>query len=307
MRSSFLVAMLLVVSAHAHAQAPAGAPAADAAPTESMAQSTTTDADMTDAQARGKYRLGRELYGQGRFAEAAKEFEVAYGLSGRGELLFNVYLAYRDAQDTPNAARALRGYLSAVADVPDRAHLTARLAALEALLKADEERAAQQRAEADLAKEQAAASERERLASEQRAADAEKRAEIRPSRPWWPWLVVGAGVVATGTGIVLGVMAASDADELRERCVQDPRDEGALAPLVQGTHCSPQIDLDAERDSIQTQALIGDALWIGGAAIAVTGIVLAFALPDEYPDEQPPPVTAACSLDACHAQLRLNF
>ncbi len=304
--SSFLLAAWLVLAA-GRVQGQAAQPGPAVAPTESMAQSTTTDADMTDAQARGKYRLGRELYGQGRFAEAAKEFETAYGLSGRGELLFNVYLAYRDAQDTPNAARALRGYLSAVPDAPERVHLTARLAALEALLKADEEKAVQQRAEAEQAKEQAAAAERERLASEQRAVDAEQRAELRPSRPWWPWIVVGAGVAATGAGIVLGVMATSDAEELRDRCVQDPRDEGALSPLMQGTHCSPQIDLEAERDSIQTQALIGDALWIGGAAIAVTGVVLAFALPDEYPDEEPPPVTAACSLDACHAQLRLQF
>ena len=96
---------------------------------ESMSQSTTTDADMTDQQARGHFRLGRELYGQGRFREAAQEFEVAYGMSGRSQLLFNVYLAYRDAQDTQNAARALRGYLSAVPDAPDREHLTARRAA----------------------------------------------------------------------------------------------------------------------------------------------------------------------------------
>src|SRR5262245_26705132 len=102
--------------------------AQQAKPTETMEQSTATDADMTDQQARGHFRLGRELYSQGRFADAAKEFEIAYGLSGRGSLLYNVYLAYRDAQDTVNAARALRGYLTAVADAPDRPHLEARLA-----------------------------------------------------------------------------------------------------------------------------------------------------------------------------------
>src|SRR5687768_16190217 len=97
---------------------------AEVAPTETMDQATTTDSDMTDLQARGHFRLGREFYGQGRFAEAAKEFEIAYGLSGRGSLLYNVYLAYRDAQDVPNAARALRGYLAAVPDAPDHAHLS---------------------------------------------------------------------------------------------------------------------------------------------------------------------------------------
>lgn len=273
---------------------------------ESMSQSTTTDADMTDQQARGHFRLGRELYGQGRFREAAQEFEVAYGMSGRSQLLFNVYLAYRDAQDTQNAARALRGYLSAVPDAPDREHLTARLAALDAELKAEAEAAAAQRAQAESARQEAEQAREERDATERRAAEAERRAAQRPSRPIWPWLVASGGVVAAGAGLVLGALASSDADELRDACVLDPRREGASAPLMAGTHCAPSVDLESRRDSIQTQAIVADALWIGGAVITVTGLVLAFALPDEYPEE-PPPVTAACSLDGCRGQVAFAF
>src|SRR5690606_29361700 len=93
---------------------------------ESMSQATTTEGDMNDDRARGAFRLGRQYYAQGRFAEAAAEFERAYGLSGRGELLFNAYLAYRDARDDESAARTLRGYLAEVPDAPDRPHLEAR-------------------------------------------------------------------------------------------------------------------------------------------------------------------------------------
>jgi tetratricopeptide (TPR) repeat protein len=279
-----------------------------AAPTESMAQSTTTDADMTDAQARGHFRLGAELYSKGQFAEAAKEFEVAYGLSGRGSLLYNVYLAYRDAQDTHNAARALRGYLSAVPDAPDKQHLTARLAALDELNKQAEEAAARQKAEAEQAQQQARESERQRIEADQRARAAEQRAEVKPSRPWWPWLVVGGGLAVTGTGIVLGALAASDADELKGECVLDPAaGAGTGAPLMEGNFCAPSVDHESRRDSIQSQALIGDVLWIGGAVITATGLVLAFALPDVYPDEAPPPVTAGCSTQECRATLRLSF
>jgi tetratricopeptide (TPR) repeat protein len=262
---------------------------------------------MTDAKARGHFRLGREYYEQGRFADAAKEFEVAYGLSGRGSLLFNVYLAYRDAQDTKNAARALRGYLAAVPNATDRDHLTARLAALDAILAEEEQRAEAQEAEAAAAEQKAQEAERQRIASDQRASEAERRAQLRPSRPWWPWLLVGGGVALTGTGIVLGTLATIDGDELREQCVSDPKTDGATAPLAAGNQCSPAIDHASRRDSIQTQALIGDALWIGGAVVAVTGLVLAFALPDEYPELEQPPVQAGCSPTQCEAVVRVAF
>jgi len=294
------VALVLALAAPLHAQGEA--------PTESMDQSTTTDADMTDLRARGHFRLGRELYDQGRFAEAAKEFEVAYGLSGRGQLLYNVYLAYRDAQDTSNAARALRGYLAAVPDAPEREHLSARLKALEAQIKQAEDDAASRRAEAEAAQAQAREADRQRIEADQRARAAERRAAQKPSRPWWPWLAVGGGLAATGTGVVLGLLAKGDADDLEAECVLDPRDgAGTMAPLMQGDRCAPSVDLESRRDSIQTQASIGDVLWISGAVIATAGLVLAFALPDVYPDAEQAPVTAGCSTSECRAELRLRF
>jgi len=273
-----------------------------------MEQSTTTDADMTDQQARGHFRLGRELYAQGRFAEAAKEFEVAYGLSGRSSLLYNVYLAYRDAQDTANAARALDGYLLANPEAPDHEHLRARLAALKEILAQAEADAARQREEQARAQQQAQEAERQRIEADQRARSAEQRAAQKPSRPWWPWLVVGGGAAITATGVVVGILAKSDADELKGECVLSPIDgAGTKAPLMEGTSCAPSIDLEARRDSIQSQALIGDVVWISGAVVAATGLVLAFALPDVYPDQESPPVTASCSTTECRASLRLSF
>src|SRR5206468_2722341 len=106
-----------------------------------------------------------------------------YGLSGRGQLLYNVYLAYRDAQDSPNAARALRGYLAAVPDAEDREHLQARLTALEATVTADQEAEAARTA-------QDAEQRRQLEEAERRALEAEMRSQQGPSvsRPWWPWL-----------------------------------------------------------------------------------------------------------------------
>lgn len=261
---------------------------------------------MTDMQARSHFRLGREYYQQGRFHDAASEFEAAYGLSGRAALLYNVYISYREALDTPKAAGALRGYLAAVPDAPDRENLSARLSALEAQV-------AQSRADAE--REQAQRAEVERLRGEAEARnEAAKRTEPlpqapppEPSRPWWPWLVVGAGVVATATGLTLGGLASSDAAGLRSQCVADPRTDGASAPLTVGTSCAPSVDVEKRRDSIQTQATVGDALWIGGAALTLTGLVLAVVLPPSEREPNRMPLRAACAPSACQAALHLRF
>lgn len=279
--------------------------ATPAEPTESMEQATTRDADMSDQQARSHFRLGRQYYDQGQFVEAAQEFEIAHGLSGRDELLFNVYLAHRDAQNVRKAAGALRGYLAAVPTAADREHLTARLAALDAQLKQDDAETERQRRQAAEAERRRQTAEREREAAQQLAREAEARAALRPSRPWWPWLVVGSGLAAVGTGLALGMLADADADELRKACVADPRTDGAIAPLVMGPHCAPSVDLESERSSIQSQAMVSDALWIGGSVVAVTGLILVFALPDEYPDGIP--VALGCAPGQCRADVRVRF
>jgi tetratricopeptide (TPR) repeat protein len=272
---------------------------------ESMAQATTSDQDMTDAQARAHFRLGRQAYEEGRFADAAQEFEIAYGLSGRGALLYNVYLAYRDAQDSPNAARALRGYLAAVPDAPDHDHLQARLVALEATVSADQE--------AEAARTAQAAEQRRQLEdAERRALEAEMRAQQGPtvSRPWWPWLVFGGGVVLAGIGGALAAVAGADADALRHSCVTQSATTGTEQPLVLGAMCSPSVNLESRRSAIMGEAAAADALWISGSIIAVTGLVLAFVLPDDVTqpsDPAAPAVSAGCGPTGCSGSVTVHF
>jgi tetratricopeptide (TPR) repeat protein len=259
-----------------------------AAPTESMAESTATEGEMADAQARAHFRVGRTLYDAGRFAEAATEFEAAYGLSGRGDLLYNVYLAHRDAQNEAAALVALRNYLSSVPDAPDREHLTARLAALEATVAAEEAEEAEREAERREAER--------RLAEERARADAN---EAR-SRPLWPWGLVGGGAALAAAGITMGAVATSDADTLRAACQEI---DGAIA-------CNPGVDLPGRRENIQTLAGVGDALWITGAVVGVAGLVLFFVLPDEVPatsDAPAPSVSASCGPTGCYGSLEVSF
>jgi hypothetical protein len=119
--------------------------------------------------------------------------------------------------------------------------------------------------------------------------------------------VVGAGVVATAAGLTLGGLASSDAAGLRAQCVADPRTDGASAPLTVGTSCAPSVDVEKHRDAIQTQAMVGDVLWIGGAALTLTGLVLAIVLPPNERDPNRVPLRAACTPSRCQAELHLRF
>ena len=94
-----------------------------------------------DEAARRHFRLGQAYYQNGQFAEAATEFEQAYQLSGRAALLYNVYLAHRDALHTRQSYEALRQYLDEMPDPPDEDHLRARLQHLEDALAANPETA----------------------------------------------------------------------------------------------------------------------------------------------------------------------
>jgi hypothetical protein len=119
--------------------------------------------------------------------------------------------------------------------------------------------------------------------------------------------VVGAGVVAAATGVTLGGLASSDAAGLRSQCVADPRTEGASAPLTAGQSCASSVNLEKRRDSIQSQAVVGDVLWIGGAALTLTGLVLAVVLPATEHDPNRLPLRAACTPSTCQAALHLRF
>ena len=295
-----LTSMLALTSALAptltHAQAAAQTPP-PGDPNDSMAQSTAREQDLTDQQARSHYVVGRAMYEAGRFAEAASEFQQAYDLSHRAQLLYNLYIAYRDSSQLVRARDALRQYLAEVTEVPNRLHLLSRLEALETQIAQEEREHAETEAELAQAEETAATAEMAR-----QRAEAENR-NLRRQRPWWPWLLVGVGVAAVGTGIGLGVDAGAQADRVRAQCTD---------PLTMQAECptgplQPVRPLDAA-GGIQAQANVADALWATGTALTAAGLVLAFALNDDISttpegdgsDSPPPPtVSAACTSTGC--------
>ncbi|WP_236516805.1 tetratricopeptide repeat protein [Sandaracinus amylolyticus] len=253
---------------------------------ESMSQATTTEGDMNDERARGAFRLGRQYYEQGRFAEAASEFERAYGLSGRGQLLFNAYLAYRDARDDENAIRTLRGYLAQVEEIPDRALLEARLAALERGLAERRESDARAAAETEEARRQAEEARRQ-------AEEAGRPRYREVPGETWPWIVMGSGGALVVAGIVTGAVALSERSALDDEC-----------PLQL---CPAGSDVEGRQSTIEALAITTDVLLVTGTAAAVAGLVLGLVLGPRTEAIETPPVSAACTGEGCFVAVRGDF
>ncbi len=70
--------------------------------------------------AKAHFNTGQIYYERGRFPDAAREFEEAYRLSNRPELLYNMGKAYDGSSDAARALTAYRRFLAQVRESPDR-------------------------------------------------------------------------------------------------------------------------------------------------------------------------------------------
>lgn len=277
-RSPTMAATVLVLSvlsaSSALAQEPTDEPEHSQADEQMQNGGMTEERDLSDQQARIHFRAGRGLYDAGRFQQAAEEFEMAYRLSQRPELLFNAYVAFRDANDLEGAVRSLGAYLDQVEEVPDRVNLEARLRSMSLAL------------------------------DDQRAREAELEAERNRPEPttpppadesvFWPWIVMGVGAAAAIAGVVTGALALTDADSLVHDCPNDV--------------CQGSIPLDDRRSAIHSLGIATDVLLFGGGAIAVTGLILGIVLNSGGSDAAgQPAVSAMCGPTGCAATLRARF
>lgn len=223
---------------------PARDQAAPSAPADPGAGAADTDETLKtlDEAARLRFILGRTRYEEGRFEQAAEEFALAYKLSGRPQLLYNLYVAHRDAAQWPQAIEALRGYLAKVPDAPDRVNLQARLKSMEdQAARLEEERAQAERER----------SERARLAA---------LPVVAPKRSKVPWVLIGSGGSLLAASVVTGVLAKRKDDDLDAACA----DGGAVCPKW----------LEGDANAAYSLAVTTDVLWSVGAASALTGLVL---------------------------------
>lgn len=90
--------------------------------------------DDSVAAARQHYERATSLYDVGRFADAAREYEVAYQLRNDPALLYNLGQAYRYAGEYRKAIFAYRGYLRRVPDADNRKEVDGFIAKSQQLL-----------------------------------------------------------------------------------------------------------------------------------------------------------------------------
>ncbi|MBX3275868.1 MAG: tetratricopeptide repeat protein [Sandaracinaceae bacterium] len=242
MRAALLFSVVLLGAASAAAQE------RSEAPTESVGLGPDEE------EARAHFNLAQLQYRRGRFLDAATEFEAAYALSPRAELLYNIYIAYRDGGDLDSAARSLRRLLESdpLPRTLDREHLGARLEALEDQIR--ERRELEERAAAQPVPDEPV---------EPEPAPPPPAPSAGPWGPGFAILAAGAGVAAIGA--ILGGVALSLYDDVTARC------EGTVCPA----------DTEGDRATGQALTIATDVMLPVGLAAAVAGLVLAFVVVEE--------------------------
>lgn len=260
--------------------------------------------EAEEDSARSHFRVGQLMYGEGRFDEAAAEFDRAYELSGRSQLLYNAFLAHRDAGHVAEAVDRLRQYLEQTPDAGDRETLELRLTAMEETLE-------QQRREANMSAEERAAleAERARIAAEaaEHRTDAERLREEREResrrRNPTPLIIMGSGAGVLVGGVILGVITQTTSlADLRDNCPGDV--------------CVSGFPLDETRNEARRRTIATDVMLSVGGATAVTGLVLLLIQRKRYAaddddaasaSERHTDVSGGCGPQGCNMNVQVTF
>ena len=242
-------------------------------------------ADAAEESARHHFRLGQAHYESGAFLEAAHEFEQSFEQSGRPELLFNIYVSYRDANDDERARDALRGYLDAVPDAPERSLLRGRLAALDRTLG---DGSGSTEGESDSPDGQGngrtggAADSATASGASAGGMASEGGGGLSPVG----FIVGGVGAAMLIAGAVTGGLAISASDELAEMC-----------PTMR---CPAGYDHASVASTGSAMAVTTDVLIPVGAAALVAGVILIIVLQEGGSDE----VATRCGPQGCDVAMR---
>lgn len=268
-------------------------------------------AQSTDEDARRHFRLGQAHYENGSFLEAAREFEEAYRLSDRAQLLYNIYVAYRDAGDLQHSRDALREYLSRVPDAENASMLRARLEALDRMLAAGTASEAGTgsaagagtgtQTETGTSSESGTDAEAETETETETGAGAGSGAESGTGSgaasgstgtgsggglSALPFVVMGAGAALMVGGAITGAIALSTQSSLDSRCPD--------------RICPPGIDYQSDASTGKALAITTDVLLItGGVAIAGGLVWMIVELSSGGSSAEAAPVSAACGPDGC--------
>lgn len=229
-------------------------------------------AQDSDDDARTLFEGARIHYDRGEFEEAAESFTSAFDISGRTQLLYNIYLAHRDAGNPGEAAVALRRYLEEMPaeELADQREL------LEGRLESLESQAAAQ------------TNESESPVVIEDPDDAQRSpAQPETSGPIGGVVLLAVGGAAVVAGVVTAIVTSGIEGDLEEACTN----------MI----CGP--DQQENIDRGKTMALLTDILLIGGATLAVGGAL--WWILGRSEDSVTPSV--ACVSDGCRLSVQGSF
>lgn len=241
--------------------------------------------DGATEEAQIHFQLATRYYTTGRFSSAADEFRISYELSGRIELLYNAFLAHREAMELDEAVEAGEAFIAGTTDEGHRQNAEARLARvreLQAQLSAvppDDGPVEPESPRTDL------------VATEPVETEPYNEDETASAAPW---IVAGAGGAIALASIVPGVLALGDNADLDELCASGPCTGEADAIQVRG----------------QRRATLSDVMLFGGLAIAAGGVIWGLVTrrsSDTQGDDNSVRAGAACSATGCTTHLSGAF
>jgi hypothetical protein len=266
-----------------------------------------------DEEARVHFRLGTAYYESGRFPEAAREYQQAYDLSRRPALLYNIFLAWRDASELAPAIEALRSFLELGSpSAEDGVRLRSQLEGME---RQQREREAALAATATTTTTTSTTTEPDTDDPETGSPEAQTTTNDDTTNDdtstgvdyseddamtddtggggvgLLPILVMAGGGALVVGGVITGIMALGAQSELGDLCDS----EGACPPGFEDT-----------RDRGQTLATVTDVLLIGGLVTVGVGVVL-LALGVGSSDEEETSVSFGCTAEGCMGSGRVRF
>lgn len=215
-----------------------------------QAKPAVAPADDVEA-AKAHFAAGSAYYDQANYADAVKEFNEAYRLSHRSDLLYNIAVCYERLQQYDNAIKALQQYLIDKPDAKDKVSIQTRIGNLE------KQRDAMPPRPVEPPPQPVTPQQQPQVAPQQPAA---QPLGERKHNWWVPGTIVGgAGVVLLATALGTGLTSQAYYNDLKMKCLNNICTDPKLA---------------TERDTGQVLALTTDILLGVGAAATLTGVIL---------------------------------
>ncbi|MFK7984747.1 MAG: tol-pal system YbgF family protein [Sandaracinaceae bacterium] len=210
------------------------------------------EVSTADEEARAHFQAAADAFQIADYATARREYEAAFTLSGRPEVMYQLYLCDERLGDLEGAIAWLERYLLEVADVPRRDTLLARLATMR-------ERATPPEPPVEPPPPEPVET------SLRPPSQAARETALAPPAPREDEPLLGVGVVSLSVA-GLGFIGSATTGGL------GLREQGRLAEECTFDVCPGS--LRGVRDEADAFFLAADVLWIGSLALASVGVVM---------------------------------